>query len=90
MIQMLVEQELIAEIRKTRDSDDARRKNVSLLRHKILRAIIFAHGKTWNIGARRRKRIRRRTAAIHVTEIQRVRMRKIVIEAQSELVVILA
>src|ERR1700686_559578 len=90
MIEALVKQERIAQIGKARDADDGWRKDVSLLRDKILRSIVFAHRKTGDVGARRRKGIGRRTAAIHVAEIQRVLMRKIVIEFHSELVGILA
>ena len=78
------------EIRKARDADDVGRKDVRLLRDKILRAIILAHGKARDIRAHRRKRIRRRAAAEHVAEIQSVGAGKIMIEAHAELVVVLA
>ncbi len=60
------------------------------LRDKILRTVILAHRKARNIGAHRRKRIGGWTGAEHVAEIESVGMGKIVIEAQSELIVVLA
>src|SRR5580658_2099339 len=90
MIQVLVQQKLVAQIRKARNGNGGWRKDVSILRDKVLRAIIFAHRKAGYVGAHGRKRIGCRAAAIHITEIQSVRARKIVIQAQSELIVILA
>src|ERR1700722_9129392 len=86
---MLVQQELIPQERKARNPDEFWRKDMRLLRHKILRPIIFAHGKSGYIGAHRRQRIGRRPASVHVTKIQRIGVGKIVIQAQSELIVIL-
>ena len=90
MIQVLVEQESIAQKGKARDSDGGWRKDVRLLRDEILRPVILAHRKAGNIGADRRKRVRRRAGAEHVAEIQSVGTGKIMIQAHSELVVILA
>src|SRR6266403_4545230 len=87
---MLVKKELIAQIRKARDGDGRWRKDVSLLRDKILPPIVLAHRKAGYIRAYGRKRVRRRTTAIHVAEIQRVRVGQIMIQAHSELVIILA
>ena len=88
MIQVLVEQERIAEKRKTGDPDGVGRKDVRLLRDKVLRSVILAHRETGDIGAHRRKGICGRTTAIHVAEIQGVCPGKIMIEPQTELVVI--
>src|SRR5882762_6452670 len=87
---MLVKQELIAQIRKARDADGRWRKDVGLLDDKVLPSIVLAHRKAGNVGAYWRKRVGGRTSAVHVAEIQRVRMGKIMIQAQSELVIILA
>src|SRR5437899_11267819 len=86
---MLVKKELIAQIRKTRDGDGRWRKDVGLLSDKVLPPIVLAHRKAGNIGPYWRKRVGRRTSAVHVAEIQGVRMGKIMIQAQSELVIIL-
>ena len=69
MIQMLVQQEDIAKERKARDADGGGRKDVSLLRDEVLRAVIFADGKSGDIGTDGRKRIGGGAAAIHVAEI---------------------
>src|SRR5208283_2894582 len=90
MIQVLVEQERIAEEGKARDADGAGRKDVRLLRDKVLCAVILSHWKAGDICPYRRKRIRCRSSAEHVAEIQRVGTGKIMIHAQSKLVVILA
>ncbi len=90
MIQVLVKQERIAEIRKARDPDGGWRKDVRLLSDEVLRSVILAHRETGNIGAHRRKGIRSRATAVHVAEIQGVCPGKIMIQAQAELVVILA
>ena len=90
MIQMLVKKELIAQIRKARDADCRWRKDVRLLGDKILPPIVLAYGKAGNVGSYWRERVGRRTRAVHVAEIQRVRKGKIMIQAQSELVIILA
>src|ERR1700674_1533153 len=87
---MLVKKELIAQIRKARDADGSWRKDVSLLGDKVLPSIVLAHRKAGNVGANGRERIGRGTSTVHVAEIQRVRMGKIMIQAQPELVIILA
>src|SRR5580698_1074042 len=90
MIQVLVKQERVAEIRESCDPDGGWRKDMSLLRDEVLRPVILTHREPGNVSSHRRKRIRRWTTAIHVTEIQSVGMREIVIEPQSELIVVLA
>src|SRR5271156_6311644 len=90
VIQVLVELKRIPQIRKARDADYRWRKDVRLLRDKILGAVILAHRKARNIGAHRRKRIGGWTGAEHVAKIESVGTGKIVIEAQSELIVVLA
>src|SRR5580658_6279146 len=89
VIQVLVQQERIPQKGKARHADGGGRKDVRLLRHEILRAVILSHRKAGNIRSHRRKRIRSRAAAVHVTEIKRVTAGKIMVQPQSELVVIL-
>src|ERR1700675_4762106 len=89
MVQVLVQKEYIAQEGKASDADGGWRKNVCLLRDKVLRPVVFSHGEPWDIGAHRRERICRRAAAVHVPEIQVVCCGQIMIQSDSELVVIL-
>src|ERR1700722_13817475 len=89
MIQMLIEQKLVSQKRKACHANYRRRKYVSFLRHKILRPVIFTHRKSRYVRAHRREWVGGWTAAIHVAEIQGIRARKIVIQSQSKLIVIL-
>src|SRR5271165_3569850 len=63
---------------------------MGFLRHKVLGAIVLPHRETGHIRTCGRKRVRGGAAAVHVTEVESVGTRKIMIQAQSELVVILA
>src|ERR1700734_4486412 len=89
MIQVFVEQESIAQEGKAGDADSGRGEDMRLLRDGILRPVVLSHGKTRNIGSDRRKRIRRGAGAEHVAKIQSVGTGKIMIQAHSELVIIL-
>src|ERR1700675_2401277 len=89
MVQVLVQKEYIAQEGKASDADGGWRKNVCLLRDKVLRPVVFSHGEPWDIGAHRRERICRRAAAVHVPEIEVVCCGQIMIQTDSELVVIL-
>ena len=51
MIDVLIEQELVAEIGESRDANDGGRKNVSLLHDEILRTIFLPNGKSRNVRA---------------------------------------
>src|SRR5580658_6092927 len=90
MVEVLVEQESIAEIRKTRDRDGGGRKDVCLLCNEVLRPVILTHREAGYIRAHWRKRIRRRTTAIHVAKIQGVCPRKVMIQTQAELIIVRA
>src|ERR1700727_1618788 len=87
---MLVEQERIAEKGKSRHPDRCWRKDVRFLSDKVLRPVVLAHRETRNIRSDWRKRICRRTTAVHVAEIQRIRPGKVMIQPHSELIVIRA
>src|SRR5580704_4718502 len=85
---MLIEQKRVAKIRKARHTDSRRRKDVRLLSDEILRAVELADRKARHVRTLRRKWIGRRTAAVHVTEIQSVGGSEVVVDAHAELIVV--
>src|SRR6185437_3459354 len=71
VVQVLVEQELIAEKGKPRDSNQTRRKGMRFLRDEVLGAVVRANRKARDIRTLGRERIGGRAAAVHITEAQR-------------------
>ena len=57
-----------------------------LLRHKILVPLIFAYGKSRDVGARSRKRIGLASLAETVAEVQHVALGQVVIQTRAELI----
>ena len=54
MVFVLAEEELVAQKRESRHTDEGRRKGVRFLRDKVLRALVFAHREARHAGAARR------------------------------------
>jgi len=87
---MLAKEELVTQERESRDGDQVRREGVCLLRDKVLRALIFAHGKARNASPARREGIDLRELVEHVAKIERVARIEIVIHLDAELVAVIA
>src|ERR1700691_1369206 len=90
MVQVLVEEESISEVRKTRDRDGGWREDVCLLCDEVLRPVVLAYRETGYIGAHRRQRVRGRATAIHVAEVQGGCWRREMIQPQAELIIVRA
>ena len=90
VIQMLVEEKLIPQERKTEDANFGGRKRVRLLYHKVLRAMIFSDREARDAGSGGRERIHARAVAEHVAEVKRIRGGEVMVQPQPELIAVLA
>ena len=88
VIQMLVDQEFIAQEGEAQRSHKRGRKGVRLLRNEILRALILAHGEARNVCSSGGKWIGLATLAEAIAEIHLIMLREVLIEANTELILI--
>src|SRR5690242_8858142 len=88
VIHVLVEEESIAEERQSSKGDERWREGMGLGSDKILRAMVFTDGKSGDVGAGSRERVKNNTLAENIAEVQRISGSEVMIETRAELIVV--
>src|ERR1700760_2702612 len=86
VVQMFVEQKFISQIGEAENPEYCGREGVRFLRHEILVALVFSHGKSGDICTRSRKRVGLVALAETVADVEHVALGKKVIQAHTELI----
>src|SRR5262249_32655702 len=85
----LTVEELVAEIGEARDADEGGTESVGFLRDEILRALVLSNGEARDTGAVSGNRIELVAVVDHVTEIEGIARREVVVKADATLIVVL-
>jgi hypothetical protein len=88
VVGVLFKEEAVAQKREARQTDYCGRKRMRFRGHKVLRAMLFADGKSGNVRAGRGKRIENISLAENVAEVQDVSRRQVMIQPHAKLIVV--